>query len=279
MSQERRPSFATYLLPSLSSSFRHRQSSSTSTLSDNLPTLSFSTRSSISITPGSSPPSSYTARERYIFTPPQHGLLHEALSQNPPAAEPETRLQRAHPNTLRCVTCATDIAFASQIVSKGFTGRHGRAYLVSLPSSTESTCRGDLTDRRGLLINTKIGRNVNRELLTGLHVVADVSCMICNSVLGWKYVDAKELSQRYKIGKFILEMKRVVQVAGWENGILGEQEGNESGHETIREEEEEEEEDVVVFDEDDDDECDELFAGVWNAETVAKRRAKVAARK
>lgn len=174
------------------------------------------------------------------------------------------------------MTCATDIAFASQIVSKGFTGRHGRAYLVSLPSAAENTRRGNLTDRVGLLINTKIGRNVNRELLTGLHVVADVSCVICNSVLGWKYVDAKELSQKYKIGKFILEMKRVVQVAGWEDG-MAEKDDHDVVHETIREDEEDDH--VVVFDEDDDDECEELFAGTWNAETVAKRRAKMAGRK
>ena len=148
---------------------------------------------------------------------------------------------------------------------------------MSLPSTAESGRRGDPTDRAGLLINTKIGRNVNRELLTGLHVVADVSCVICNSVLGWKYVDAKEVSQRYKIGKFILEMKRVVQVAGWEDGALAEDD-NGVAHETIREEEEYDD-NVIVFDEDDEDECEELFAGVWNAETVAKRRAKMAGRK
>lgn len=156
-------------------------------------------------------------------------------------------------------------------MSKGFTGRHGRAYLVGLPSTTDSGLHPHSNDQSGLLINTKIGRNVSRELLTGLHVVADVSCVICNSVLGWKYVDAKEVSQKYKIGKFILEMKKVVQVAGWEDGNPNGQDEHDLSHETIREEVEED--DVVVFDSDDDDECEELFAGVWNAETVARRRA------
>lgn len=123
----------------------------------------------------------------------------------------------------------------------------------------------------GLLINTKIGKNVNRELLTGLHVVADVSCIICNSVLGWKYVDAKEDSQKYKIGKFILEMKRIVQIVGWEDGEEGPSGAHGDPHDSaIREEEDDN--NAVVFDEDDEDECEDLFAGVWNADAVARRR-------
>jgi hypothetical protein len=31
---------------------------------------------------------------------------------------------------------------------------------------------------------------------------------------------------------------------------------------------------VVVFDSEDEDECEDLFAGVWGAEVVAKRRSR-----
>jgi hypothetical protein len=188
-------------------------------------------------------------------------------------------LKRAQPNTLRCVTCATDIALASQVVSKGFTGRHGRAYLVAPPPSppyTLSNLKGEnkkITD----LANTKVGRNVNRELLTGQHVVADVSCTICGMVLGWKYVDAKEVAQKYKIGKFILEMKRVVLGVGWEDiGVGGteEQGGEFEGHGLVKEEE-----DMVVFDSEDEDECEDLCAGVWDPELAAKRRGRRIGRK
>ena len=125
-----------------------------------------------------------------------------------------------------------------------------------------------------MLPNTKIGRSVNRELLTGQHVVADVSCIICSAVLGWKYLDAKEAAQKYKIGKYILEMKRVVLAVGWEDGVG---EGDEVGQvfEGAREEEAEyEDDDVVVFDSEDEDECEDLFAGTWDPEVVAKRRGK-----
>ena len=148
-------------------------------------------------------------------------------------------------------------------MSKGFTGRHGRAYLVAPPPRlVYSTSKKEAkpTD----LVNTKIGRSVNRELLTGAHVVADVTCAICQTVLGWKYVDAKELGQRYKIGKFILETKRVVMGVSWEDGVVQDEEEREIGLE--------EGEDVVVFDPEDEDECEDLFAGVWDPAVVAKRR-------
>ncbi|KAK1700226.1 Yippee/Mis18, partial [Colletotrichum godetiae] len=103
--------------------------------------------------------------------------------------------------TLRCSTCSCDIAFSSQIVSKGFTGRYGRAYLIA-PT--------------GSLANVRIGKCENRQLVTGWHVVADITCVLCNAKLGWKYVDAKELSQKYKVGKFILEVERVVPFRSWE---------------------------------------------------------------
>jgi len=101
-------------------------------------------------------------------------------------------------------------------------------------------------------------------------VVADVSCVICQTVLGWKYVDAKEHGQRYKIGKFILEMKRVVVEVSWED-VSGSSTGKEDA-DHIGEQDGDDE--VIVFDEDDEDECDDLFAGTWDANVVAKRRGK-----
>ena len=35
-----------------------------------------------------------------------------------------------------------------------------------------------------------------------------------------------------------------------------------------------EEDGVVVFDSEDEDECEDLFAGIWGAEVVAKRRSR-----
>lgn len=109
--------------------------------------------------------------------------------------------------------------------------------------------------------------------------MADVSCVICNTVLGWKYVDAKEMAQKYKIGKFILEMKRVIVGVSWEDGTHENADVNDLGLERMeieagRGREVDEDAGDVVFDSEDEDECDDLFAGVWDAEQVAKQRGR-----
>lgn len=228
------------------------------------PGLSYSPSSSTNTTPSSSPASQH-------FLPVE--TLDEALPSIPnhqKDRDREVRLHRAQPNTLKCVTCSSDIALADQIVSKGFTGRHGRAYLVS-PPPAEVSASGGKKDKSGLP-NTRIGRSVNRELLTGQHVVADVSCNICGVVLGWKYLDAKEAAQKYKIGKYILEMKRVVLAVGWED-TMGD--GDEDVDDVLGAcGKAAEDENVVLFDSEDEDECDDLFSGTWDPELVAKRRSK-----
>lgn len=146
------------------------------------------------------------------------------------------------------------------------------------------------------LINVRVGRPENRQLVTGQHVVADIWCLICDTKLGWKYVDAKEQTQKYKVGKFILETQRVVAWRSWENVEFpgGERPGRKedvggdvrrsmrSSTETgtdiggSRDSEEsdlhDDEDGVVVFDSEDEDECDDIFAGTWDPEVVARRR-------
>jgi hypothetical protein len=92
-------------------------------------------------------------------------------------------------------------------------------------------------------------------------------------VLGWKYVDAKESAQKYKIGKYILEMKRVGLVVSWEDGDEDEVDVEVEGDVGMGIGKKEED-GVVVFDSEDEDECEDLFAGVWDAEVVAKRRSR-----
>jgi len=125
------------------------------------------------------------------------------------------------------------------------------------------------------LINITVGRAVNRQLVTGAHVVADVNCKVCRTVVGWKYVDAKEPGQRYKIGKFILETKLIVLEKSWEDvDPLMEEEDEDDDDLVLPITEGGDEEAEIVFDSEDEDECDELFSGTWEAEAVRKRRAR-----
>jgi Yippee zinc-binding/DNA-binding /Mis18, centromere assembly len=52
--------------------------------------------------------------------------------------------------------------------------------------------------------------------------VRDISCRGCNLPLGWKYCSAKEASQQYKTGKFLIEAVNTVKMAhfvddGWDS--------------------------------------------------------------
>lgn len=98
--------------------------------------------------------------------------------------------------------------------------------------------------------------------------MGDISCAQCGSVLGWKYIAAEEEGQKYKIGKFILETKRVLRTSNWEEG------GNVRDYQTggplpnapkpI--------EDSIEFDSQDEEECEDLFLGVWTPQLARKRR-------
>ncbi|KAI9732849.1 MAG: hypothetical protein M1834_003787 [Cirrosporium novae-zelandiae] len=225
--------FPIYLLPSLPFSRRRRKSSTTSTDST------------------SSTPDTPTSPEDEPKSP---SYLH------------------GHTSHLRCLRCSAPLALSSQIISKGFTGRHGRAYLVSptpyaspiscLPSSSSSE------KAKESLPNTYTHKAVPRQLVTGAHTVSDISCAFCGSVLGWKYVGADEESQRYKIGKFILETRRVSVSVCWEGGEEIEELGGWEKLPRNRNGEDGE----VEFDSQDEDECEDLFAGVWSPELAARRR-------
>lgn len=53
----------------------------------------------------------------------------------------------------------------------------------------------------------------------GLHSVADIFCECCHTVLGWKYEQAYETSQKYKEGKYIIELAHLIKDNGWDWGV------------------------------------------------------------
>ena len=53
-------------------------------------------------------------------------------------------------------------------------------------------------------------------MLTGRHMVRDVSCKNCDAKLGWIYEFATEEAQRYKEGRVILERALVTETDGIE---------------------------------------------------------------
>ncbi|EKM75556.1 hypothetical protein AGABI1DRAFT_116282 [Agaricus bisporus var. burnettii JB137-S8] len=96
-----------------------------------------------------------------------------------------------------CSKCSAIIALQDELISKAFTGRDGRGYLMH--SAT----------------NVKFGGREDRPLMTGVHTVADIYCMGCNERLGWYYHKAADYSQKYKEGKFLLERERIIKENQW----------------------------------------------------------------
>ncbi|WVN91156.1 uncharacterized protein L203_106410 [Cryptococcus depauperatus CBS 7841] len=96
-----------------------------------------------------------------------------------------------------CHACSEVVALQDELVSKSFTGLSGRAYLMN------ST------------INTVLGKIEDRKLLTGTHTVADLQCANCDASLGWMYIKAPNGEQRYKEGRYILEVAKIVKENRW----------------------------------------------------------------
>lgn len=92
-----------------------------------------------------------------------------------------------------CIYCRTHLANHDELVSRSFQGNHGRAYLFNS------------------VINISCGPAVQRELNTGSHAVADIFCETCCKTLGWKYEKAYVEAQKYKEGKYIIELAHVVR--------------------------------------------------------------------
>jgi hypothetical protein len=204
---------------------------------------------------------------------PRAGRANESSDS---AGEVEDKYLHGHISYLRCARCAADICLTSQIISKGFTGRHGRAYLVSAdPLSTPISVTPAAPSPATSLPNTMLQRAVPRQLVTGAHTVSDISCVFCGSVLGWKYVAAEDESQRYKVGKFILETKRISTSVCWENDFSDRSpfstsppiaSSDDGGFDSL--------ESPVEFDSQDEDECEDLFAGVWSPNLAIRRRSR-----
>ncbi|KAJ5782200.1 hypothetical protein N7457_003974 [Penicillium paradoxum] len=112
-------------------------------------------------------------------------------------------------------------------------------------------------------------RPVPRQLVTGAHTVSDITCTFCDSVLGWKYVAAEEESQRYKVGKFILETKKIAVSSCWESPPSVDL-FNQADHQS----EIEPGLANTQFDSQDEDECEDLFAGIWSPGLAARRKTR-----
>ncbi|NXY58356.1 YPEL1 protein, partial [Callaeas wilsoni] len=130
------------------------------------------------------------------------------LSEEPPAEmvkmTKSKTFQAYLPNchrTYSCIHCRAHLANHDELISKA---KKKHTYAVNIISPFFPR------------VNVGCGPAEERVLLTGLHAVADIYCENCKTTLGWKYEHAFESSQKYKEGKFIIELAHMIKDNGWE---------------------------------------------------------------
>lgn len=55
-------------------------------------------------------------------------------------------------------------------------------------------------------------------MVTGVHTVQDISCVLCATRIGWKILIAHDWSEKWKEGKFLLELERLQREQGSQTG-------------------------------------------------------------
>lgn len=101
-----------------------------------------------------------------------------------------------------CAGCDTYLTNRGELISTRFTGATGRAFLFNR------------------VVNLSFSEVQDRVMLTGRHMVRDVSCKNCGTKLGWIYEFATEENQRYKEGRVILERALVHESESFEDTIV-----------------------------------------------------------
>ncbi|GIY20583.1 protein yippee-like 5 [Caerostris darwini] len=100
-----------------------------------------------------------------------------------------------------CAGCDTILTNRNELISTRFTGATGRAFLFNK------------------VVNLIYSEVQDRVMLTGRHMVRDVSCKNCEAKLGWIYEFATEENQRYKEGRVILERALVTESDGMDDYV------------------------------------------------------------
>ena len=102
-----------------------------------------------------------------------------------------------------CAKCDTPLTNRVELISTRFTGATGRAFLFDK------------------VVNLTFSEVQDRVMLTGRHMVRDVSCKKCDNKLGWIYEFATEEQQKYKEGRVILERALVTETDSFEDKAVG----------------------------------------------------------
>ncbi|CCD24351.1 uncharacterized protein NDAI_0D00370 [Naumovozyma dairenensis CBS 421] len=93
--------------------------------------------------------------------------------------------------TFGCRHCRTHLSSSNEIMSKDYRGKTGDAYLMDH------------------VVNVIEGTMETRPMITGEYLVCDILCHWCKNLVGWKYIQSEMNDQKFKEGKYILELETI----------------------------------------------------------------------
>ncbi|GAV82825.1 Yippee domain-containing protein [Cephalotus follicularis] len=99
---------------------------------------------------------------------------------------------RGHP-FYSCRNCGNPLALRKSLISKHFWAKSGQAYMFSH------------------VTNIIVGQMEDKQLISGLFTIGGIYCSKCGEELGWKYLHAYEDRQKYKEGKFVMEISKIAK--------------------------------------------------------------------
>ncbi|XP_039130988.1 protein yippee-like At5g53940 isoform X1 [Dioscorea cayenensis subsp. rotundata] len=107
-----------------------------------------------------------------------------------------------------CRGCGTHLALADDLISKDYYCPNGKAFLF-----------------RNVILFINVRSNVSfgvpeeRMLITGIYIIVGIFCCSCGQNLGWKYESARDKTQKFKEGKFILDRGMIDDGANSQHNI------------------------------------------------------------
>lgn len=101
--------------------------------------------------------------------------------------------KRTSATTYGCSGCRTHLSTSQLVLSKDYRGQTGDAYLMDK------------------VVNVKQGEPDMRTMLTGRYLVSDIMCHQCGHRVGWKYHHTDAKNQKFKEGRYILEVNTIVK--------------------------------------------------------------------
>lgn len=92
-----------------------------------------------------------------------------------------------------CRNCLNPLAFQDDLLSRSYKARTGDAYMFSYA------------------MNVVLGTREEKSLLSGMYTIASIYCSKCGEELGWHYLRAHDLKNKYKEGNFIIEKLKILK--------------------------------------------------------------------